>query len=180
MAAVTHTHLAAHRCCAAAGWIHDPSYTPSHSTPQASVQTAPEKPPGLLPSSTSSPGMNASSIWFKVTFSSKAQLQVTYLTSYNNIGAAELTIHRMSALEKFDNSTALAGYLLNAKINDAVSIPKMAVFVQPAQARNTRVKSLSLALPEGVGAGDFIVALRAAPPKAGESHKFKLLGIASC
>jgi hypothetical protein len=86
----------------------------------------------------------------------------------------------MSATEKFDNSTALAGYLLNAKISDAVSIPKMAVFVLPAQASSAQVKSMSMVLPDGVSAGSFLVSLRAVEPKSGESHKFKLLGIASC
>jgi hypothetical protein len=124
--------------------------------------------------------LDPTSIWFNVTFSNRPQLQVTYLTSYTNIGVAELTIHHTGAREKFDNSTALAGYLLNAKMNDAVSIPKMVVFVQPGQAQNARIRSLSLSLPPGVAAGDYVVSLRAVAPQAGESNKFKLLGIASC
>lgn len=115
-----------------------------------------------------------------MTFSSKPQLQVTYLTSYTNIGTAELTIHHTGARGKFDNSTALAGYLLNAKMSDAVSIPKMVIFIQPGQARNAQIRSLSLSLPAGVAAGDYVVSLRAVAPQGGESAKFKLLGIASC
>jgi hypothetical protein len=164
------------------GWVHDPSFAPSNSTVQRSLNASntTEEPDALLPSSASPAARDPTTIWFNVTFSSRAQLQVTFLTSYTNIGAAELTIHHTGALGKFDNSTALVGYLLNAKLNDAVSIPKMVVIVQPAQARNARVRSQSLVLPAAVGAGDYVVALRAVTPQAGESHKFKLLGIASC
>lgn len=116
-----------------------------------------------------------------MTFGNKSQLQVTYLTSYTNIGVAELTIHNLTALQKFDNSTAIAAYMLDGRIGDAVSIPKTTVILQATKAQNDRVKSLSLVLPGAVGAGDYIVALRSVPPQAaGQSHKFKLLGIVSC
>lgn len=167
-------------CVVCVGWIYDPTHSTSNSTTADAAESLAAPAPAPLPMPSPTNSVDNTTLWFKVALSSSAQLQVTYLTSYTNIGAAELTIHSMAAAEKLDNSTALAGYLLNAKINDAVSIPKTVVFVQPARARNARIKSATLVLPGSVGAGDYIVSLRAVPPQAGESHKFKLLGIASC
>lgn len=99
-----------------------------------------------------------------------------------HIGSVELTIHPMSALQKFDNSTALAGYIVNGKTPDqTLSVPKTVLFVHPSSKVNSRTKGLALRLPPTLGQGYHMLALRPVPNgRDVKDSKFKLLGVTAC
>jgi hypothetical protein len=130
---------------------------------------------------------NRQSLWFKVAFSSQPQLQVTYLTSYAQIGTVELALYHStedsSSSSTTDNSssrntTAIAVYLLDGRIKDRYSIPRTTILLQsePGKTRGKHVHPL----PSEVQQGEYLVALR--PVNGTKLHgvKFKLLGLSSC
>jgi hypothetical protein len=153
-----------------AGWIYDPLLTPVN----ASSVDEQKLDPGAQPVAAT----DADVIWFKVFFSDKPQLQLTYLVSYERMGFVELTIHKADDVQAFDNSTALQAYPIDGSHTDAISVPKTSVFVHLTASSSIRTKAMAVGLPKAVGQGEYMVALRPQPlPK---KDKFKLLGITSC
>lgn len=87
------------------GWVCEPSFrrsVPSNATTAAGAAAATRND-------------SSHTIWFRVTFSDEPQLQVTYLTTYQNIGAVEVFLYTEAGKSELaavapSNHSALAAY----------------------------------------------------------------------
>lgn len=178
--------------CLYAGWIYLATNASSANT--TTTGPAPSRrlllQDSLLPAPTNNTTSNQSTIWFKVYVGKQMQLQVTYLTTYENIGSVEVSIHPLlpgnlqhhQTLDgRGSNSTALATYTIDGKdaSKKKESVAKTVLFLHPNSPVNSRTKRLALLLPAAVRRDtQYLVAFR--PLSSGDDSKFKLLGIASC
>lgn len=130
------------------------------------------------------PGNVSNSLWFKVVFSSQPQLQVTYLTSYRQVGVAEIAIYSSGGNAGSDaagsaGSAALAVYQLDGRVKDRFSVPRTTVLVHPSSGVKPRSKHVEQ-LPNQVQQGEYVVAIRPVNGTNLQGSKFKLLGLSSC
>lgn len=122
-------------------------------------------------------------IVFKVHFSSSPQLQLTYLTSYTNMGTVEVALYAGSATGENGDTTTLqqplATYTIDSAITQHFSTPRTSVFVHPAMWPQWQYQPHAQQLPAAVQQGEYVVALKVV---AGNSvqKKFKLLALAAC
>jgi hypothetical protein len=124
-------------------------------------------------------------IWFAILFSKQPRLQVTYLTSYENIGSANLFLYAPDAAAAAMQSgpqedSALQVYRLNALISKKFSVPRTTLFMHIKDLAQSKALSQSMGeqlkqLPAQVQAGKYSVAVQLV-----QGIKFKLLGLASC
>jgi hypothetical protein len=163
----------------AAGWICEPAAA------STAARTAEPAAAGKAAAPSVQPDTSNNTIWFKVVFSEQPRLQVTYLTSYENIGSADLFLYSPATAAVAMQSgpkkeSALQVYRLDALITQRFSVPRMTLFMHPKDMPQQEALSKGMSeqlkrLPAQAQAGEYFVAVQLV-----QGGKFKLLGLASC
>jgi hypothetical protein len=109
---------------------------------------------------------------FKIEFSDKPQLQVTYLTSYVGMGPASLSLYREGEGEQ------VANFTVDGRTSAQFSIPYTSIWVDASSLAHWNKQPHVQALPNGVQQGSYILKVR--PAFEAARGKFKLLGVSSC
>jgi hypothetical protein len=119
---------------------------------------------------------------FKVTLGAQVQLQVTYLTSWFSMAAANMAIYSGNLpLERLKKSKPLSTYTLNGATTERFTVPKTTVLVHTSAWQQWPSNLHALKLPAEATAASYIVVFAVSTPR-GVNHtgKFKLLGLSAC
>lgn len=120
-------------------------------------------------------------IVFKARLGQQLQLQLTYLVSWQSMGAARVALHSANtSLADVLQAQPLATYTLHGNTTERFSVPRTTVFVSNSTRNMWPQKSDVQLLPAVVRAGECLVVVSVGAANASRVGKFKLLGLASC
>jgi hypothetical protein len=110
---------------------------------------------------------------FKVDFSDKPQLQVTYLTSYEGMGSANMSLYREG-----EGGEQVANLSVDGRTSNKFSIPYTSIWVDASSMSHWNKQPHVQVMPNGIKQGTYLLKVR--PSFEATGGKFKLLGVSSC
>jgi hypothetical protein len=132
--------------------------------------------------------LTSNTIWFAVTFSDTPQLQLSYLTTYKDIGSAQVSLFSVGPPAASDAGGVAAGdrslsrlgaYSVDPLVSHKHSVPRTTFWVHSSVTDHWKGQAHVHLLPQGVHAGEYLVAVQPVM-QGGLSTKFKVLALMSC